>query len=40
MLTAIGLCVFIMVLQLLPQFSDGGFNRLATTTASTTVVAR
>ena len=38
MLTAIGLCVFIMVMQLLPQFSDSGFDRIngiATTTANT-----
>jgi hypothetical protein len=39
MLTAIGLCVFIMVMQLLPQFSDGGLNRITTTT-TTTAVAR
>ena len=40
MLTAIGLCVFIMVMQLLPQFSDGGsLNRISTTTV-TTAVAR
>ena len=32
MLTAIGLCVFIMVMQLLPQFSDGGLNRISSTT--------
>jgi len=37
MLTAIGLCVFIMVMQLLPQFSDGGLNRITTTTTTTTV---
>lgn len=30
MLTAIGLCVFIMIMQLLPQFSDGGLNRINT----------
>ena len=39
MLTAIGLCVFIMVMQLLPQFSEGGLNRIAATT-TTTAVAR
>jgi hypothetical protein len=36
MLTAIGLCVFIMVMQLVPQFSDGGLNRITTTTTTTT----
>jgi hypothetical protein len=36
MLTAIGLCVFIMVMQLLPQFSDSGLNRINGTTAATT----
>jgi hypothetical protein len=42
MLTAIGLCVFIMVMQLVPQFSDSGLNRItsATTTTTTTAVAR
>jgi hypothetical protein len=41
MLTAIGLCVFIMVMQLVPQFSDGGLNRITTpTTTTTTAVAR
>jgi hypothetical protein len=41
MLTAIGLCVFIMVMQLLPQFTDGGgLNRVSTTTVVTTAVAR
>jgi hypothetical protein len=42
MLTAIGLCVFIMVMQLLPQFSDGGLNRIssATTTTTAATVAR
>ena len=40
MLTAIGLCVFIMVMQLLPQFSEGGLNRIAATTTTTTAVAR
>ena len=34
MLTAIGLCVFIMVMQLLPQFSEGGFNRIASTSST------
>ena len=37
MLTAIGLCVFIMVMQLLPQFSDGGLNRISATTAASAV---
>jgi hypothetical protein len=36
MLTAIGLCLFIMVMQLVPQFSDGGLNRIPTTTTTTT----
>lgn len=36
MLTAIGLCVFIMIMQLLPQFSDGGLNRLNSVTATAT----
>ena len=41
MLTAIGLCVFIMVMQLLPQFTDGGLNRIpTTTTTAATAVAR
>jgi hypothetical protein len=41
MLTAIGLCVFIMVMQLLPQFSESGLNRMTTTAPTTTaVVAR
>ena len=40
MLTAIGLCVFIMVIQLLPQFSDGGLSRISSTTITTTAVAR
>jgi hypothetical protein len=38
MLTAIGLCLFVMIMQLLPQFSDSGFDRIngiATTTTST-----
>jgi hypothetical protein len=34
MLTAIGLCVFIMVMQLLPQFSESGFNRIASTSST------
>ena len=29
MLTAIGLCVFIMVMQLLPEFRDSGLTRLS-----------
>ena len=37
MLTAIGLCVFIMVMQLLPQFSDGGLNRVPSATVTTAV---
>ena len=28
MLTAIGLCVFVMVMQLLPQFGGSGFDRI------------
>ena len=40
MLTAIGLCVFIMVMQLLPQLSDGGLSRITTATTTTTAVAR
>lgn len=40
MLTAIGLCVFIMIMQLLPQFSDSGLNRInSVTTATTTTTA-
>jgi hypothetical protein len=39
MLTAIGLCVFIMVMQLLPQFGEGSLNRISSTTI-TTAVAR
>ena len=27
MLTAIGLCLFIMIMQLLPEFRDGGLPR-------------
>jgi hypothetical protein len=35
MLTAIGLCVFIMVMQLLPEFRDSGLTRISpATTAS------
>ena len=34
MLTAIGLCVFIMVMQLLPEFRDSGLTRLSTTTTA------
>jgi hypothetical protein len=40
MLTAIGLCVFIMVMQLLPQFGEGGLNRITTMTTAATAVAR
>lgn len=40
MLTAIGLCVFVMVMQLLPQFSESGLNRLASTTTAASAVAR
>ena len=36
MLTAIGLCVFIMIMQLLPQFSDGGLNGINSGTTTTT----
>jgi hypothetical protein len=36
MITAIGLCVCIMVMQLLPQFSDSGLNRINGSTPSTT----
>ena len=39
MLTAIGLCVFIMIMQLLPQFTDGGFNRINSVTATATTTA-
>ena len=39
MLTAIGLCVFIMIMQLLPQSGEGGINRISSTTI-TTAVAR
>jgi len=34
MLTAIGLCVFIMVMQLLPEFRDSGLTRLPSTTTA------
>jgi hypothetical protein len=37
MLTAIGLCLFIMVMQLLPEFRDSGLTRLP---AATTAVAQ
>jgi len=41
MLTAIGLCVFVMVMQLMPQISDGGLDRISTNApAGTRVVAR
>jgi hypothetical protein len=40
MLTAIGLCVFIMVIQLLPQFSEGGLNRINAATTTTTAGIR
>lgn len=36
MLTAIGLCVFIMIMQLMPQFSDGGLNRINSIATGTT----
>jgi len=36
MLTAIGLCVFIMIMQLLPEFRDGGFSRIAPSTTVAT----
>jgi hypothetical protein len=39
MLTAIGLCVFIMIMQLLPQFTAGGLNRINGTTGATTTTA-
>jgi hypothetical protein len=35
MLTAIGLCLFIMVMQLLPQFGESGLNRISSTTITT-----
>jgi len=34
MLTAIGLCLFIMVMQLIPEFREGGLMRLPATTAA------
>ena len=34
MLTAIGLCVFIMVMQLLPEFRDSGLTRITTPTTA------
>lgn len=37
MLTAIGLCVFIMVLQLLPEFRDSGLMRLSTPSTTSAV---
>ena len=40
MLTAIGLCVFIMVMQLLPQFSEGGALSRLTSATTVTAVAR
>jgi hypothetical protein len=36
MLTAIGLCVFIMIMQLLPEFRDGGFSRIVPSTTAAT----
>lgn len=36
MLTAIGLCVLIMILQFVPEFRDGGWARLATPVALAT----
>ena len=38
MLTAIGLCVFIMVMQLLPQFSDSGLDRINGIATNTAVI--
>ena len=35
MLTAIGLCVFIMIMQLLPEFRDGGLPRFSPTQPAT-----
>lgn len=37
MLTAIGLCVFIMIMQLVPEFRDSSLTRM---TATTTPVAQ
>jgi hypothetical protein len=34
MLTAIGLCLFIMVMQLIPEFRDSGLSRLPTVAAT------
>lgn len=34
MLTAIGLCLFIMIMQLLPEFRDSGLTRLSATTTT------
>ena len=34
MLTALGLCVFVMIIQIVPEFRDSGFTRLAATPAS------
>jgi len=38
MLTAIGLCLFIMVMQLLPQFSDSGLDRINGIATNTAVI--
>jgi hypothetical protein len=35
MLTAICLCLFIMVMQLLPQFGESGLSRISSTTITT-----
>ena len=37
MLTAIGLCVFIMIMQLLPEFRDGGLPRFSPTQPASVV---
>jgi hypothetical protein len=34
MLTAIGLCVFIMIIQLVPEFRDSGLTRVTATTTT------
>ena len=34
MLTALGLCVFIMIMQLMPEFRDSGLTRAPAATAS------
>jgi hypothetical protein len=34
MLTAIGLCVFIMIIQLVPEFRDSGLTRVTVTTTT------